>query len=325
MLISHLAPVLVVLAAARNAAAGDTVVNTRPIIGILTQPTSHESMSTATAQSYIAASYVKFVEASGARAVPVFHNGSEAYLRDTFNSINGLLLPGGGANISTGSVLNSAGRVLYDLALAATDAGDPFPIWGTCMGFQFLTILTAQNDSVLCSDCFNTEGLSLPLNFTSVAASSQLFGGLAKNNPELFAATAVEGLTANTHHDGVFPSTYAANQRLADFYDILSTNTDPVNGREFASSIEAKTYPVLATQWHPEKNNFEWLGGNTVNHSAQAVGLSQYVGDTFIALARRSNHSFPNAAAEQGALIYNYSPIKDPSGYFEQIYVWDSC
>jgi hypothetical protein len=29
-------------------------------------------------------------------------------------------------------------------------------------------------------------------------------------------------------------------------------------GKAFVSSIEGKSIPVYATQWHPEKNQFEW-------------------------------------------------------------------
>ena len=296
--------------------------NMRPIIGILTQPMGSERNST-NEDAYIAASYVKFVEMAGGRAVPVFHYESNKYLTDTFNSINGLLMPGGGSNISSGSTLRTTGAFLYDLALNANDNGDTFPIWGTCMGFQFLTMLTAQDDSVLCSDCFTTEGEVLPLNFTSLAQTSKLYAGLASNQPDIFAAAATESLTANSHHDGIFASTYEKNDKLREFYNVLSTNTDPSNGRVFASSIEAKSYPVLATQWHPEKSNFEWLGGKHVNHSVHAVRLSQYVADTFVELARQNTHSYPSQKDENAALIYNYSPISDPNGYFQQIYKWD--
>ena len=41
------------------------------------------------------------------------------------------------------------------------------------------------------------------------------------------------------------------------FWDILSVNKD-VNGLEFVSTIEAKNYPIFGTQFHPEKNAYEW-------------------------------------------------------------------
>ena len=36
-----------------------------------------------------------------------------------------------------------------------------------------------------------------------------------------------------------------------------------------------------------------------------------------------SSHRFPTAAAESAALIYNYSPVYTPGGYFEQRYMFD--
>jgi len=44
-------------------------------------------------------------------------------------------------------------------------------------------------------------------------------------------------------------------------HDLL--NHDPeircFAGRTFASVFEGKEYPVYGTQFHPEKNNFEWV------------------------------------------------------------------
>jgi len=309
-------------AVAGQAALCHAALNERPIIGILTQPRGTER-NTTDEGAYIAASYVKFVEMSGARVVPVFHFASEENLTETFNSVNGLLFPGGGSNISAGTQLHGSAQLLYDLALKANDNGDVFPVWGTCMGFQFLSMLTAGTESILCEECFTTEGMSLPLNFTDLASTSHLYAEMYSTQPDVFKAAATLPLTANSHHDGILSSTYETNTKLSDFYNVLSVNTDPNNGRVFASSIEAKNYPVLATQWHPEKSNFEWLGGNHVNHSYYAVRLSEYVSQTFISTARKNTHSFPTPKQETEALIYNFNAIADPEGYFQQVYLWD--
>jgi gamma-glutamyl hydrolase len=129
-------------------------VNTRPIIGILTQPLGTEisNGTSATNITYIAASYVKFLESAGARVVPIHYDSTRAELTSLFHSINGVLFPGGGADLSNTTLIRRSGQILYDLAIAANDAGDSFPLWGTCMGFQFLGLLTAQQDSILCAD-----------------------------------------------------------------------------------------------------------------------------------------------------------------------------
>ena len=45
----------------------------------------------------------------------------------------------------------------------ANDAGDFFPIWGTCMGMQLLTVLVA-GESLLTNT--TAENIALPLNLT---------------------------------------------------------------------------------------------------------------------------------------------------------------
>jgi gamma-glutamyl hydrolase len=43
-----------------------------------------------------------------------------------------VLMPGGGA------VVPENAKRLYENAINANDAGDSFPIWGTCNGFEWL-------------------------------------------------------------------------------------------------------------------------------------------------------------------------------------------
>lgn len=45
----------------------------------------------------------------------------------------------------------------------ANDAGDYFPIWGTCQGLQQLSVLTANRNLLTLTD---TKAVALPLNFT---------------------------------------------------------------------------------------------------------------------------------------------------------------
>jgi hypothetical protein len=43
----------------------------------------------------------------------------------------------------------------------------------------------------------------------------------------------------NNHEGGIEPRSFAANDRLTDFYDVLSLNYDR-KGRPFVSTMEAK-------------------------------------------------------------------------------------
>ena len=74
--------------------------NNRPIIGILAQECLPYFPAEICNTSYIAASYVKYVESAGARVVPVLINQPEDYYRTIFTSTNGLLLPGGDVSLT---------------------------------------------------------------------------------------------------------------------------------------------------------------------------------------------------------------------------------
>jgi gamma-glutamyl hydrolase len=146
-----MAPVSVLLCACALLSASATLasaqkINDRPIMGILTQPSTGTGLP---GDSYVAASYVKFAEAGGMRAVPVFHNGTTEYLTKTFQSINGLFFPGGGANIAEGSQLRKAADLLFSLALKANDAGDYFPVFAHCMGFELVSLIVSEDPHVL--------------------------------------------------------------------------------------------------------------------------------------------------------------------------------
>ena len=47
---------------------------------------------------------------------------------------------------------------------------------------------------------------------------------------------------------------------MEKFWQVFSVNHDN-EGTEFISAMEAKEFPFFATQFHPEKNSFEWADG----------------------------------------------------------------
>ncbi|KAI2661348.1 Gamma-glutamyl hydrolase [Labeo rohita] len=146
--------------------------NDRPIIGILTQEV--EDYMKKFGKTYIPSSYVKYIESGGARVVPIRLNQSSAEHEKIFKSINGLLLIGGSVNLETSDFAHTAG-IYFRLALKANDEGDYFPIWGTCLGFQLLTVLVA-GENLLSKT--TAENVAYPLNFTSVLSTNIAENGL---------------------------------------------------------------------------------------------------------------------------------------------------
>ncbi len=42
----------------------------------------------------------------------------------------------------------------------------------------------------------------------------------------------------------------------------------------YISTMESKKYPYTATQWHPEKNAFEWGDKLHIPHSKEAIDVT---------------------------------------------------
>ena len=113
---------LVILAVVMSPACAQS--SPAPIIGIFTQPYGDDPLP-----AYIAASYVKYLESAGARVVPMFYDAPLENLTAIFKQVNGILFPGGGADLATKNTFTIAATHLWNLAMQANDAGDVFPLW----------------------------------------------------------------------------------------------------------------------------------------------------------------------------------------------------
>lgn len=271
------------------------LVNDRPIIGVYAQPASIMQGG-----EYIAASYVKWIESAGGRVVPIGYDAPFSELDDVFSSINGLLFPGGDA------LVNDKASYLYALALKANDAGNVFPVWGTCLGFEWLLQMTSKDTSIL-DHGYDAMNISLSLDFTS--APSRIFQNASPLILETFVS---RNVTLNNHHSGIEPENFYAHPVLSAFYSVVAVNIDR-QARPFVSIIEAKNYPIYGVQFHPEKNMFEWgtyengMPYEVIDHEKDAVSASQYLADFFISQARRNTqHRFDCPVQERHALIYNF-------------------
>ena len=145
--------------------------NNRPLIGVLTQPSAWPKFFDPDDFSYIAASYVKYLEAAGARVVPVKYNMNHSELEKVFQSLNGLLLPGGGSDLLNDKTDNftefyESGNFLLNLARKTNENGEYFPVWGTCLGFEMMVLSVAGDKKIL--SVFNSTNHSMKLKFLKV-------------------------------------------------------------------------------------------------------------------------------------------------------------
>ena len=68
--------------------------------------------------------------------MPIAYDANNATIDEIFKSVNGVLMPGGGALLP-----DSAKRMYENAVRANVERNDHFPIWGTCNGFEWLVQL----------------------------------------------------------------------------------------------------------------------------------------------------------------------------------------
>jgi gamma-glutamyl hydrolase len=284
-----------------------------PVIGILTQPI-HDSNHTK-----IAASYVKWLEAGGARSIPIPYDAPVDMVHDIFGQIDGILFPGGGSDLP-----DSAVHLWTLLQTAYTQQHkDLLPLWGTCLGFEFLLQLGSGDTSIL-EGGFVAENISLPLYQVErhrLYQDDALYRSIQENN-----------ITMNNHHQGISPASFEKNERLTKYWKITSVNTD-LSGKSFASTIEPvdpEHFPVYGVQFHPEKNAFEYatyphtnIPYEAIDHSAAGIAMSLYMASFFVDLVRRNPayggpmHRYTKP--DTYPLVYSYPMERGVQ--FEQVYV----
>jgi len=278
-----------------------------PVIGILSQPTKDAD--------YIAASYVKWLEAGGARSIPIPYDASPALVDDIFAQINAVLLPGGASQFPS-SVIYLLNRVVE-----SNNQGRYFPVWGTCLGFEFL-LQYAGGTSILASD-YNAENVSLPLFNVK---PKELYA-----DPKIYMTVSERNVTLNNHMQGITPFAFAQNDLLSNLWTITSTNID-MSGKPFVSTMEPihpDSFPLYGVQYHPEKNSFEYatyphtnIPYEAIDHSEEAVDFSIHMARFFVDLARKAQHINQYHAYNKPDIyptIYTY-PIR-VGIKFEEIYV----
>ena len=75
------------------------------------------------------------------------------------------------------------------------------------------------------------------------------------------------------------------------------------------ATIEGKALPWYGTQYHPEKNRFEWPLPSVLKnipHDPAAVAFSAAVADFFVSLARRNSNAYDSIDDESRLMIWNH-------------------
>ena len=208
----------------------------------------------------------------------------------------------------------NADRILK-YAKTQNDNGNVFPVWGTCMGFQLLGYLTGNYDPKILTSVRGQDGVINTLDFAN-RDKSYLYKDLT--NDQLNKLSKGDGAVYFSHHWAITEATFNRISDLKNFWTIVSYTTSPYN-EQFISSFESKKYPFYATQFHPEKNLYEW--SVYADRTQTGNEIIQMLSNKFVEKARQSKNKFANDNEFFAMSIYKYD-AKIVGTYFTQIYVF---
>lgn len=86
------------------------------------------------------ADYAQFMEGSGARVIPIVDTETDEVTLNKLSLLNGVLFPGGAGN----DEYKAKAEFIYKQAIDYNDKGTFFPLFGICLGFEYLNIFASD-------------------------------------------------------------------------------------------------------------------------------------------------------------------------------------
>ncbi|XP_074602173.1 gamma-glutamyl hydrolase B-like [Brevipalpus obovatus] len=287
--------------------------NDRPVIAILATP-EHNKKQT------IPSSYVKFVESSGARVLPVFLNQSDSYYQKVIKQTNGLLFTGGSQILSRQSehkfIANA--RSLWNEAIKTNQDGHYYPIIGICLGMELMTILAHNRGSWVWEEC-SWENYAGKLNFTVKPDQSKIF----KNTYSKVLQTLQTKKATFHNHQFCLPIKTLISSGLGKFFNVIATNSRE-DGSHTVTILESKEFPFYSVLFHPERVIFEQFNFESVSntpHFYEAVMANRHFANFFVRESRKSSNQYPDDSKSSMNLISSKCPVyTHPNTTHSQIY-----
>eukprot|EP00747_Dinoflagellata_sp_TGD_P221936 gnl/TRDRNA2_/TRDRNA2_93700_c0_seq2.p1 gnl/TRDRNA2_/TRDRNA2_93700_c0~~gnl/TRDRNA2_/TRDRNA2_93700_c0_seq2.p1 ORF type:complete len:412 (+),score=28.92 gnl/TRDRNA2_/TRDRNA2_93700_c0_seq2:130-1365(+) len=251
-------------------------VATKPVVGIY-----------ATYRTYLLW-YRQWVEQFGAATVILPNSGN---VEDYFPKLNALLIPGG-SGPNTSMDVEPFARALINRAIRANKEGDYFPVWGTCLGFEWiLQVVSGDNCVVQEDDRYDSIDDPENLVFNQDTFPGRVFQSANESLRDWFASGKV---AYNSHVLGIEPHHFAKSAALARTFDILASSSDR-KGSQYVSVIQGKKLPIYGVQFHPEMVRFAPTVSCIGNlpKTPEAVAASDYLANFFMSEAAKNNHLSP--------------------------------
>ena len=258
-----------------------STLSTRPVVAVFSHPLN-------STHDFIAASYVKYLESGGARALRVPYNASTDEIEAIYEQTNGIFFPGGGCD------LPQSARDLWSLKLKGEEEGDVYPAWGTCLGFEWINQLVSEDDSIIATH-FNAENISLALDLTGEDSRMMPIGGVESADGtftmDVGKLASTYDITMNMHAHGVSVSDFKNSDKLSSTFTLISTNKD----------LDGKVRRLPPTHLEKARSNAIFAGriscprSNPRTRTAPSTPHSGIPRRTPLSTARLATRTFPTS------------------------------
>jgi len=253
---------------------------------------------------------VRLLEAQGVRAIVFPWNASYEQQLELASKVNGVWLPGGGLWGRVYTEYLHAIERLYSIARDMNARGDRFVLWGTCWGFEMLSIAAAGgNQSIMTYPIPGMEPLMMSVNFTTAQPASRMLGN-ATTPADVLDAMAHKKATLNWHKQALLVDSYEGNEELRGRFVALATTRDPSGKYNFVAAVEDRDGgAIYGTQFHPERPPFEFANDH-IGHSPSDIAVSQFYAEFIASQLRLNNHTFSTPEEAESLRVAQW-PLKD--------------
>ena len=309
-----------------------TDINNRPVIGILTNALSNwlgdnVALGSRRAKSYLPAAYVRWIENSGARVVPIQYTATKPVLFSYLTQMNGVIICGDISPINYATVSKDtkietevlrwmrAEFSIFQWAKKQNNLGNYFPILGIGMGYEELIFMNLMpnyyskvsgsksamdfteeqipsNEMVKAADTY----WAAPLTLTDTPG---IFGSkISKKDQKLWATKPVcyttPGWAMNTKGKKI--------DKIKEFLEINSIVKHKKLKTEYINIYSFKEFPFYGMAFHPEAVIYSWVE-KMIPQTDIGVDFSHKMSEIFVNECRKNLTQLTS----NKILIYNYT------------------
>ena len=314
-----------------------TEINNEPVIGILTLPLSNWlgdniALDSRRAKSYLPAAYVRWIENSGARVVPIQYTATPPIIKSYLAQINGVIICGDISPINYASMDKNtqidmevirwakAEFTIYQWAKKQNNMGNYFPLLGIGMGYEelmFMTLMPKYYIKLTTSkSAMDFSSQQIPSDEMTKAADTYtatpfkltdtpgIFGELEEKDRKQFSSNQV----CYTTPGWALNSKGKKIAKMKEFVEINSIARNEKLKTSYINAYSFKEYPFYAMAFHPEAVIYSWVE-KMIPQTDIGVHFSHKMSALFVNECRKNLTKL----SSKSILIYNYtlfSPTK---------------